>query len=78
MDLEKGSVTRRTQGKQDVPHPSGLHPACRGQDQPKMVPSNPPGLYNPLLKYTRRSSGEVSRILACSSASKLVTDMELF
>lgn len=42
MDLEKGSVTRRTQGKQDVPHPSGLHPACRGQDQPKMVPSNPP------------------------------------
>lgn len=33
--------------------------------------------HSPLLKYTRRSSGWVSRILACSSGSRLVTDMEL-
>lgn len=36
-----------------------------------------PLLHSPLLKYTRRNSGRVSRILSCSSASKRVTDMEL-
>jgi hypothetical protein len=47
---------------------------CSGQDWPWRFLSLS---YSPLLKYTRRNSGWLSWILACNSASKLVTDMEL-